>query len=137
MATLIMGVKGEIRMSKVHSLKPDIHTLHGFFSKELEPALFIQSGDTVVYQTLDAGWGLEKRAAPGAARTKYTERKPERQEKQFGHALLGPVHIQGAKPGLTLEIQINEVVPGCGDGPLPEVFRAIGTRSWAWPTPRK
>ena len=67
---------------------------------------------------------------------KFTKRKPERQEKQFGHALLGPVHIQGAKPGLTLEIQINEIVPGSWDGPLPEVIRAIGTRSWAWPMPR-
>ena len=45
---------------------------------------------------------------------KFTKRKPERQEKQFGHALLGPVHIQGAKPGLTLEIQINEIVPDLG-----------------------
>lgn len=112
MATLITAVKGESWMSQALMLQPDIHTLHGFFSRELEPALYIQSGDTVVYQTLDAGWGLEKRAAPGAARMKFTRRSPERQEKQFGHALLGPVHIQEAKPGLTLEIQINEIIPG-------------------------
>lgn len=112
MATLITAVKGESWMSQVLMLQPDIHTLHGFFSRELEPALYIKSGDTVVYQTLDAGWGLEKRAAPGAARMKFTRRSPERQEKQFGHALLGPVHIQEAKPGLTLEIQINEIIPG-------------------------
>jgi len=99
-------------MSKVHGLKPDIHSLHGFFSKELEPALYIQSGDTVEYQTLDAGWGLAKRSSPGEPRLKFTERLPERQEKQFGHALLGPVHIEGAEPGSTLEIKINEIVPG-------------------------
>ncbi|ACX66013.1 Acetamidase/Formamidase [Paenibacillus sp. Y412MC10] len=109
---IMVVVKGEKRMSTIHSLQPDIHTLHGFFSKELEPALYIQSGDTVVYRTLDAGWGLAKRSAPGAPRTKFTERAPERVEKQFGHALLGPVHIQGAQPGHTLEVQINEVVPG-------------------------
>ncbi|MGG3279378.1 acetamidase/formamidase family protein [Paenibacillus solani] len=99
-------------MSKVHMLKPDIHTLHGFFSRELEPALCIQPGDTVIYQTLDAGWGLKKRAAPGRPRTKFTERKTERQEREFGHALMGPVHIHGAKPGDTLEVQINEILPG-------------------------
>jgi len=99
-------------MPTVHMLKPDIHTLHGFFSRELEPALYIQSGDTVIYQTLDAGWGMEKRSAPGAPRTKFTERKAERQERQFGHALMGPVHIHGAKPGHTLEVRINEILPG-------------------------
>ncbi|KOR89720.1 acetamidase/formamidase family protein [Paenibacillus solani] len=99
-------------MSTIHMLKPDIHTLHGFFSRELEPALYIQPGDTVIYQTLDAGWGLEKRSAPGQPRTKFTERKAERQEREFGHALMGPVHIHGAKPGGTLEVQINEILPG-------------------------
>lgn len=99
-------------MSTVHMLKPDIHTLHGFFSRELEPALYIQQGDTVIFQTLDAGWGLEKRSAPGQPRTKFTERKAERQERQFGRALMGPVHIHGAKPGDTLEVQINEILPG-------------------------
>lgn len=99
-------------MPTVHMLKPDIHTLHGFFSRELEPALYIQPGDTVIYQTLDAGWGTEKRSAPGQPRTKFTERKAERQERQFGHALMGPVHIHGAKPGDTLEVQINEILPG-------------------------
>lgn len=99
-------------MPTVHMLKPDIHTLHGFFSRELEPALCIQPGDTVIYQTLDAGWGIEKRSALGQPRRKFTERKAERQERQFGHALMGPVHIHGAKPGDTLEVQINEILPG-------------------------
>ena len=32
-----------------------------------------------------------------------------------GHALCGPIAIRGAQPGMTLEIRINEVLPGkCG-----------------------
>lgn len=99
-------------MTKIHVLKPTIDSLHGFFSKDLEPALEIDSGDTVVYQTLDAGWGLEKRSAPGQPRRKFTERKPGRECNEFGHALNGPVHIRQAQPGQTLEVYINEVIPG-------------------------
>ncbi|MBM7693877.1 acetamidase/formamidase [Peribacillus deserti] len=36
------------------------------------------------------------------------ERKPER----FGHSIIGPIYINGAEPGDTLEIKINEIVPG-------------------------
>ncbi|KKO54872.1 acetamidase/formamidase family protein [Paenibacillus sp. DMB20] len=99
-------------MSSIHYLKPELDTLHGFFSKDLEPALKIDSGDTVVYQTLDAGWCLENRSAPGLPRRKFTERKEGRECKEFGHALVGPIYINQAKPGQTLEIVINEIVPG-------------------------
>ncbi|MGM0827631.1 MAG: hypothetical protein ACQEU4_05370 [Bacillota bacterium] len=30
----------------------------------------------------------------------------------IGHALVGPVEIHGAEPGMTLEITINEILPG-------------------------
>ncbi|WP_232699376.1 acetamidase/formamidase family protein [Brevibacillus daliensis] len=99
-------------MPKTHFLKPNSDTLHGFFSNELEPALTINSGDTVIFQTLDSGWGIEKRSAMGAPRKKFTEVKAIRQCNEFGHALVGPVFINGAKPGHTLEIKINEVIPG-------------------------
>lgn len=99
-------------MSNIHYLQPDSNTLHGFFSKELQPALNINSGDTVIFQTLDAAWGLEKRSALGEARKKFTEFHPDRKTKEFGHALVGPVLIHQAKPGQTLEIKINEIITG-------------------------
>jgi len=99
-------------MSKIHYLKPDSNTLHGFFSKELEPALEINSGDNVIFQTLDAAWGLEKRSALGEARKKFTDLKSDRKTTEFGHALVGPIFIKQAKPGQTLEIKINEIIPG-------------------------
>lgn len=99
-------------MSKIYKLEPNSESLHGFFNKDLEPALTIHSGDTVIFRTLDSAWGLEKRSAPGKQRKRFTELKPERQTKQFGHALVGPVYIQGAKPDHTLEVKINEILPG-------------------------
>ncbi|WP_026907403.1 acetamidase/formamidase family protein [Paucisalibacillus globulus] len=99
-------------MAKVHRLNPDSKSLHGFFSKDLEPALEIDSGDTVHFQTLDSAWGVEKRKVLGQPRKRFTDLQPHRRPKQFGHSLIGPVFIRNAKPGQTLEITINEVVPG-------------------------
>lgn len=99
-------------MSKIHYLNPTSDTLHAFFSRDLEPALKINSGDTVIFQTLDSGWGIEKRSAIGAPRKKFLETKPHRQGKRFGHALVGPIYIKEAKPHQTLEIKVNEIVPG-------------------------
>ncbi|WP_096269708.1 acetamidase/formamidase family protein [Paucisalibacillus globulus] len=99
-------------MTNIYELEPTSDTLHGFFSKELEPVLTIQSGDTVIFRTLDSAWGLERRLAPGKPRKKFTELKPNRQTNQFGHALVGPVYVENAMPGDTLEIKINEIVPG-------------------------
>ncbi|QVY62132.1 acetamidase/formamidase family protein [Cytobacillus gottheilii] len=99
-------------MSKIHRLNPSSKSLHGFFSKDLVPALEIDSGDTVHFQTLDSAWGIEKRKALGEPRKKYRNVQPSRMPKQFGHSLVGPVYIRNANPGQTLEIKINEIVPG-------------------------
>ncbi len=42
-----------------HTLPLERATLHGHFSRDLLPVLTIESGDTVLFQTLDAGWNLE------------------------------------------------------------------------------
>jgi len=89
-----------------HHIEPNEATLHGYFSKELPPVLTIESGDTVNFRTLDAGWGLEP---PPPPRKKFELADKDRMK---GHALCGPVYINGAKPGMTLEVQINEVIPG-------------------------
>ncbi|MGM8216359.1 acetamidase/formamidase family protein [Bacillaceae bacterium W0354] len=99
-------------MSKIHHLKPSYETLHGYFSKDLEPALKINNGDTVVFQTLDSAWGIEKRSNLGQPRKRFLDVNPTRLAKQFGHALTGPIYIEEAEPNQTLEIVINEIVPG-------------------------
>ncbi|WP_349409894.1 acetamidase/formamidase family protein [Pseudalkalibacillus sp. SCS-8] len=99
-------------MGKVHHLSPHADTLHGFFSKNLDSCLEIDSGDTVIFQTLDAGWGVEKREGLGMPRKKFDSVKPHRKGQGFGHALIGPVYIKQAEPGDTLEIKVNEAIPG-------------------------
>ena len=89
----------------LHVLRPDQRTLHGHFARDLEPVLTIEPGDTVSFGTLDSGWGLEPHHA-GAYR-------PRRElEHEGGHALTGPVAIRGAQPGMTLQVDIGELVPG-------------------------
>lgn len=99
-------------MIRNHYLEPSSKSLHGFFSKDLEPALEINSGDTVNFRTLDSAWGVEKRKAIGEPRKKFSKILPHRMPKKFGHSLIGPVYIKDAKPGQTLEIKINELIPG-------------------------
>ncbi|MFD1738183.1 hypothetical protein ACFSCX_16775 [Bacillus salitolerans] len=99
-------------MSKIFELKPSSDTLHGFFSRELKPALDISTGDTVIFQTLDSAWGIEERPGIGKPRRKFTGLSEERIHNQFGHALVGPIYVKGAQVGQTLEVKINEVIPG-------------------------
>ena len=93
----------------IYTIEPERRTLHGRFSREFEPALTIDPGDTVHFRTLDAGWGLEPPTASGAPRRKF---EPRLEGRDDGHALCGPIAIRGAQPGMTLEVQINEVRPG-------------------------
>ncbi|MUK89024.1 acetamidase [Ornithinibacillus sp. L9] len=99
-------------MANVYHVSPSRETLHGFFSRELEPVLEIQPGDTVVFKTLDSAWGLEKRSSAGSPRKKFSDIATHRQSKTFGHSLVGPIFIEGAMPNQTLEIKINEIIPG-------------------------
>jgi len=43
----------------IHELPLERRTLHGHFSRDLEPVLEIDPGDSVAFSTIDAGWGLE------------------------------------------------------------------------------
>lgn len=94
-----------------HEIVPERRTLHGKFSREWEPCLTINPGDTVRFQTLDAGWSIEPRTSAVTTERprKFEPRDPER---DAGHALCGPVFIEGAQPGMTLEIEIGEIRPG-------------------------
>lgn len=87
-------------------VEPSDATLHGTFSRDLEPVLTILPGDSVRFRTLDAGWGFVP--SPGAPREKYP--RPQTPA-NGGHALCGPIHVEGARPGMTLEIRINDLRP--------------------------
>lgn len=92
-----------------YHIEPMRETLHGTFSREYPPILTIDSGDTVLFRTLNSGWALEP---PCYAKGQAHRFEPRTQERDAGHALCGPVAVRGAQPGMTLEIHINEVRPG-------------------------
>ncbi len=85
----------------------------GRYDAAAAPVLRIRSGDTVVFHTLltNSPAGLEKAGLPPAeveaslraVFDKVTDRGPG------GHILDGPVYIEGAEPGDTLEIRIKTI----------------------------
>jgi acetamidase/formamidase len=91
-----------------HRIEPVAGNVHGCFSHELAPILTIDPGDTVIFRTLDAGWGLEAPHLDGSKRKRLEAPGKE----HTGHALCGPVTVRGAEVGMTLEVQIKRIVPG-------------------------
>lgn len=95
-------------MPTIHRLGPE-QGVHGFISRDLEPSLVIDSGDTVIFQTLDSGWGAIEQAANFTEPVDFTPRDLSR---DVAHALTGPVEIRGAQPGVSLEIRLKHIRPG-------------------------
>jgi len=93
-----------------HTLQPTPETTHGVFSRDLRPVLSVDSGDTVVVSVPDAGWHRLEQERPlswdGMSKVGYEPRGT------IGHCLIGPIEVRGAKPGMTLEVRIDEVVTG-------------------------
>jgi acetamidase/formamidase len=97
----------------VHNIMPTRENLHGTFSRDYAPVLTIEDGDSILFQTLDAGWNREPGAQQNAPWNDATRKfQPRDPEKDMGHALCGPVFVRGAAPGMTLEIEIGAIVPG-------------------------
>ncbi|WP_100407726.1 acetamidase/formamidase family protein [Bacillus solitudinis] len=88
-------------------IEPQKQTLHGSFSKSFKPIVTINSGDSVRYSTLDALWGIEPFKTTDNRRVFETKGLKQ----NSGHALCGPIAINGAKPGMVLMIKINEIRP--------------------------
>ena len=85
----------------LHTLPLERRTLHGHFSRDLEPVLEIDPGDSVRISTPNAGWDL-------ASGESFEPRDPEL---DAGHALAGPILVRGARAGGTLAVRVDEVVP--------------------------
>lgn len=89
----------------LHEIPLERRTLHGHFSRDLEPILAVESGDSIAFACLNSGW-----------RTAEHELYPDRMEGEAdaGHALIGPVEVRGARAGQVLEVRIDEVRVGSG-----------------------
>ena len=86
----------------IHELPLERRTLHGHFSRDLEPVLVVDPGDAVRVDLPNAGWQLDSK-----------ERVEVRDPAEYdGHALAGPIAVRGARAGDTLVVRIDEIVPG-------------------------
>ncbi|WP_096153895.1 MULTISPECIES: acetamidase/formamidase family protein [Bacillus] len=91
----------------IHKIEIDERNIHGSFSKDYEPILTVQSGDSIQLQTLDIQWGYS--GSEGTERKIYQSR--EKEEKP-GHPIFGPIAVEGAKAGMVLEVRTNDLKPG-------------------------
>src|ERR1051326_8400209 len=122
--------------SRTHDLKLSPENVHwGYYDPEVKPVLRVASGDTIRVETMVAR-GLQRFRAVGvredeipaslkAVETTITERGPG------AHPLTGPIWVEGAQPGDTLEVKIiafdflhpygvSGFIPG--NGTLPDDF---------------
>ena len=81
--------------------------LHGDFSADREPVVTIDPGDDVGLSTLDSWWSAGPyQGGPFPDRPRVAEFVVG-----AGHALTGPIAVRGARPGMTLEVRIDALVP--------------------------
>ena len=93
---------------KVHLLPATLETTQwGWFDNAQPPVLRVNSGDTVVMETI---MHSHNQIVPGTTidqikklRTDYPGRGP--------HTMTGPIYVEGAEPGDVLKVTINKIVP--------------------------
>ena len=93
---------------KVHLLPATMETTQwGWFNNAQLPVLHVDSGDSIVFETM---MHSHNQVVPGTTieqikklRTDFPGRGP--------HTLTGPVYIEGAEPGDVLKVRINKIVP--------------------------
>ena len=86
----------------IHELPLERRTLHGHFSRDLEPVLAVEPGDSIRFAVPNAGWDLES----------GRRFEPRDEKLDAGHALAGPIEVRGASAGGTLAVHVDEVRPG-------------------------
>jgi acetamidase/formamidase len=86
----------------LHDIPLERRTVHGHFSRDLEPVLTVESGDAIAFSCLSSAWR-------DAAGERVGFRAPEGVQEDAGHALIGPVEVRGARAGQTLVVAIDVV----------------------------
>lgn len=109
-------------MDAVPVLEPGPGAVHGWFDRDLPPALTVDPGTTVRFRTLDSGWFVEPHTGADLAH----RRRAPGYVPGAGHALTGPVEVRGARAGQVLEARIDDVVPASWGTTY------AGMRSTAW-----
>lgn len=109
-ATLLAAHAADYKLNSTPST-----VAYGYYWSEAKPALRIQSGDTVTIHTLTTS------SPNGLARAGVKPEDIEQELKDIvaqvtgdkkgpgGHILTGPIYIEGAEPGDTLEVRIQKI----------------------------
>jgi acetamidase/formamidase len=150
----LLTIVGIATAAALHAQTPRVHELPltpesvhwGYYDARLAPALTVASGDRVRIETMVAG-GLQRLRLAGVAEAdipdslkvveqRVTERGPG------AHPMSGPIFVQGAAPGDTLEVRIlaieflhnfgvNAFSPG--GGVLPDEYPYAQLKLLRWP----
>src|SRR5271156_3294459 len=96
-------------MSRHHELHASPDTVHwGCFGASIPPVLRVQSGDHVTLHCVNG----DERTLPAAPFSVLPEQRDIHAKcRQWprGHILNGPIYVEGAEPGDTLEVRILDV----------------------------
>ncbi|GAA6620885.1 acetamidase/formamidase family protein [Scytonema sp. NUACC26] len=124
-----------------HILKATKETVHlGGFSHFLQPALTIDSGDTIDVETY-SGYYIYDKAPPEFLTPGFLDichnLPPERKIAAGPHLLTGPIYVRDAEPGDVLEVKLETITPSlpvgfnairAGWGALPHLFHQSALR---------
>src|SRR3982750_4005764 len=99
---------GKKVQGKLHLLPATLETTQwGWFNNAQPPVLTVDSGDTIMIETM---MHSHNQVVPGTTieaikklRTDHPGRGP--------HTLTGPIYVNGAEPGDVLKVSINRIVP--------------------------
>ena len=95
-------------MSRTHYLNPTPQTVHwGHFNASIPAVLRVQSGDELVIDTFSGG--MSEVADPSLLRPEHRLIVDTVPQIMGPHILTGPVHVEGAEPGDTLEVRILDI----------------------------
>jgi acetamidase/formamidase len=142
--TVTAGVRSQAPRVHALPLTPE-HVHWGYYDARLAPALRVASGDRVRVETMVAG-GLQRLRLAGVpdadipeslktVEQRVTERGPG------AHPMTGPIFVETAEPGDTLEVRIGAIeflhnfgvnAFSPGGGVLPDDFPYAGLRLLRW-----
>jgi acetamidase/formamidase len=103
-----VALPGKKIQGKLHLLPATLETTQwGWFNNAQKPVLTVDSGDTIMIETM---MHSHNQVVPGTTieaikklRTDHPGRGP--------HTLTGPIYVNGAEPGDVLKVSINRIVP--------------------------
>ena len=93
----------------VHHLAPDVRNLHGSFNRDRVPVLTLDSGDTLTAGTLCAGWHYGEASTWDSWPPMIPPAERQDPYNDLHICLVGPIAVRGAQPGMTLEVEIEEL----------------------------